>query len=313
MGWLTRRIPASVKQRVPVVRERDALRQRVNELQVQLDHERGLHPGEPGLHGVYVGGNRMLISTIWGGRLLIPSDDLSLMPELVAYGTYDRPFTAYVQRCIKPGDTVIDVGAHVGLFTLLLAYQVWDSGRVVAYEPSPRMLELLRDNVSMGWLNDRVEIVPKAAASTSGSRPFLAPARYTTTGSLQPVKHLLSTEDRVDKLDRIEVETEPLDVHFGRFEQVALVKLDVEGAENQVLSGMEQLLESGVVKRVSFEISREHIGDDWENFTERLQRFEHDGWTFSTISEAGEPEPIALTDVFERGRFSQVLMRRGNI
>jgi FkbM family methyltransferase len=313
MGWLTRRIPRSVKQRVPVVRERDALRERVNELQAKLDPEHASHLGEPGLHGVYVGGNRMLISTIWGGRLLIPSDDLSLMPELVAYGTYDRPFTAYVQRCIKPGDTVIDVGAHVGLFTLLLAYQVWESGRVVAYEPSPRMLELLRDNVSMAWLNDRVEIVPKAAASTSGSRPFLAPTRYTMTGSLQPVEHLLSTEDRVDNLERVEVEAEPLDVHVGRFEQVALVKLDVEGAENHVLAGMEQLLASGVVKRVSFEVSRAHIGDDWENFTERLQRFEHNGWTFSTISEAGEPEPIALTHVFERGRFSQVLMRRGNI
>jgi FkbM family methyltransferase len=255
----------------------------------------------------------MLISTIWGGRLLIPSDDLSLMPELVAYGTYDRPFTAYVQRYIQPGDTVIDVGAHVGLFTLLLAYQVWEPGRVVAYEPSPRMLELLRDNVSMGWLNDRVEIVPKAAASTSGSRLFLAPARYTMTGSLQPVEHLLSTQDRVDNLDRVEVETEPLDVHLGRFEQVALVKIDVEGAENQVLAGMEQLLASGVVKRVSFEISKAHIGDDWENFTKRLHRFERGGWTFSTISEAGEPEPVALTNVFERGRFSQIVMQRENV
>jgi hypothetical protein len=94
---------------------------------------------------------------------------------------------------------------------------------------------------------------------------------------------------------------------------VALVKVDVEGAENQVLVGMEQLLASGVVKRVSFEISRAHMGDDWENLTERLKRFEHDGWMFSTISEAGEPEPIALTDVFERGRFSQILMQRENV
>jgi FkbM family methyltransferase len=313
VGWLTGRIPASMKQRVAVVRERDALRQRVNELQAQLDHECASQPSVSDLHGVYVGAQRMLISTIWGGRLLIPSDDLSLMPELVAYGTYDRPFTAYVQRCIKPGDTVIDVGAHVGLFTLLLAYQVAESGRVVAYEPSPRMLELLRDNVSMGWLNDRVEIVPKAVASTSGSRPFLAPARYTATGSLQQVEHLLSTEDRVDKVDRVEVETEPLDVHFGRFQQVALVKIDVEGAENQVLAGMGQLLASGVVTRVSFEISRAHIGDEWENFTERLQHLERDGWTFSRISDLGEPEPISLTAVLERGRFSQILMQRESL
>jgi FkbM family methyltransferase len=299
-----------VKRRVPVVRERDALRASVRELEAALDQDRSAQSGATGLHGTYVGGNRMLISTTWGGRLLVPADDISLMPELVANGTYDAPFTAFVQRNIKPGDTVIDVGAHVGLFTLLLAYSVWDTGRVIAYEPCPRMLELLRDNVGMGWLGDRVEIVAKAAAATSGSLSFLAPTRYTMTGSLRPVEHLLTTQDRVDTVDRIEVEAEPIDVHVGRFEQIDLIKIDVEGAENQVFTGMEQLLASGVVRRVSFELAREHMGDEWKPFTERLRGLEADGWTFSTISDTGEPQPIALRTVFERGRFSHVLMQR---
>lgn len=310
MGWLTRRVPASVKRRVPVVRERDALRASVRDLEAALDQERALHSATAGVHGTYVGGGRMLISTTWGGRLLVPADDLTLMPELVARGTYDAPFTAFVQRHIKPGDTVIDVGANVGLFTLLLAYQVWETGRVIAYEPSPRMLELLRDNVAMSWLSDRVEIVPKAAAAAGGSLPFIAPKRYSMTGSLRPVEHLLTREDRVDTLDRLEVEAEPLDVHIGRFERIDLIKVDVEGAEDQVFAGMEQLLGSGVVKRVSFEVAREWIGDEWKSFTERLRRFERDGWLFSTISDTGEPEPISLSSVFERGRFSQVLMHR---
>jgi FkbM family methyltransferase len=299
-----------VKRRVPVVRERDALRATVRELEAALDQDRSAQSGATGLHGTYVGGNRMLISTTWGGRLLVPADDISLMPELVANGTYDAPFTAFVQRNIKPGDTVIDVGAHVGLFTLLLAYNVWDTGRVIAYEPCPRMLELLRDNVGMGWLGDRVEIVAKAAAATSGTLSFLAPTRYTMTGSLRPVEHLLTTQDRVDTVDRIEVEAEPIDVHVGRFEQIDLIKIDVEGAENQVFTGMEQLLASGVIRRVSFELAREHMGDEWKPFTERLRGLEADGWTFSTISDTGEPQPIALRTVFERGRFSHVLMQR---
>lgn len=282
----------------------------MRELEAALDQDRSAQSGATGLHGTYVGGNRMLISTTWGGRLLVPADDISLMPELVANGTYDAPFTAFVQRNIKPGDTVIDVGAHVGLFTLLLAYSVWDTGRVIAYEPCPRMLELLRDNVGMGWLGDRVEIVAKAAAATSGSLSFLAPTRYTMTGSLRPVEHLLTTQDRVDTVDRIEVEAEPIDVHVGRFEQIDLIKIDVEGAENQVFTGMEQLLASGVVRRVSFELAREHMGDEWTPFTERLRGLEADGWTFSTISDTGEPQPIALRTVFERGRFSHVLMQR---
>jgi FkbM family methyltransferase len=299
-----------VKRRVPVVRERDALRASVRELEAALGQDRSAQSGATGLHGTYVGDNRMLISTTWGGRLLVPADDISLMPELVANGTYDAPFTAFVQRHIKPGDTVIDVGAHVGLFTLLLAYSVWDTGRVIAYEPCPRMLELLRDNVGMGWLGDRVEIVAKAAAATSGSLSFLAPTRYTMTGSLRPVEHLLTTQDRIDTVDRIEVEAEPIDVHVGRFEQIDLIKIDVEGAENQVFTGMEQLLASGVVRRVSFELAREHMGDEWKPFTERLRGLEAGGWTFSTISDTGEPQPIALRTVFERGRFSHVLMQR---
>lgn len=282
----------------------------MRELEAALDQDRSAQSGATGLHGTYVGGNRMLISTTWGGRLLVPADDISLMPELVANGTYDAPFTAFVQRNIKPGDTVIDVGAHVGLFTLLLAYSVWDTGRVIAYEPCPRMLELLRDNVGMGWLGDRVEIVAKAAAATSGSLSFLAPTRYTMTGSLRPLEHLLTTQDRLDTVDRIEVEAEPIDVHVGRFEQIDLIKIDVEGAENQVFTGMEQLLASGVVRRVSFELAREHMGDEWTPFTERLRGLEADGWTFSTISDTGEPQPIALRTVFERGRFSHVLMQR---
>jgi FkbM family methyltransferase len=310
MRSLTRRLPPSVKRLAPVVRERDALRGQVDELRARLAEEQQRPPVTSGLHGTYVGDERMLVATGWGGRLLLPSDDLSLMPELVAHGTYDVPFTSFVQRHVRPGDTVIDVGANVGLFTILLGYQVWEMGRVIAYEASPRMLDLLRHNVAMNWLDDRIEIVPKAAAATSGTLPFLVPQRYAMTGSLQPVEHLLATENRGDTLERIDVDAEPLDVLVGRHERIALIKIDVEGAEEQVFAGMEGLLASGVVDCVSFEVAREWIGADWESFTQRLSALKGQGWTFNTLSEAGLPEPIALPALFERGRFSQILMQR---
>jgi hypothetical protein len=74
---------------------------------------------------------------------------------------------------------------------------------------------------------------------------------------------------------------------------------------------MDGLLESGVVRRVSLEIARSHIGDDWQPFSERLLRLRAAGWNFSTISDAGEPEPTSLEDLFERAQVSQVLMTRG--
>jgi hypothetical protein len=73
---------------------------------------------------------------------------------------------------------------------------------------------------------------------------------------------------------------------------------------------MEQLLASGAVRRVSFEVARELMGDDWEPFAERLRRFADKGWELCTISDSGEPAPISLAAILERGRFSRVLMRR---
>jgi FkbM family methyltransferase len=270
-------------------------------------------PPHSGLHGTYAGGDRMLVATTWGGRLLVPADDLSLMPELVARGTYDVPFTAFVQRHLRPGDVAVDVGAHVGLFTLLMAYQVWEHGRVIAYEPNPRLLALLRDNVSMNWLDDRVEIVPRAVAATERRVELRAPRRFHMLGTIRsPDDDVLLSGHRTDTVDTIEVETEPLDARIGRIERIDLVKVDVEGAEEQVFAGMSELLRAGVVQRVCFELVRSSLGDDWEPFARRLKALEADGWRFATLTEAGVPEHAGLDALLDRGWWSQVLMLRGD-
>lgn len=265
-------------------------------------------PAPHGLHGTYVGDGRVLVAPLWGGRIHAASGDLSLTPELVAHGTYDTPFTNFIQKHINPGDVVFDVGANIGLFTILLGYQVWERGKVIAYEANPRVLPILRDNVAMNWFFDRVEIVPKAAAAEVGKLLFLVPSRFDSCGSLMPIEHLLSTEDRRSEIERVEVDTEPLDIHAGRFERIDLIKVDVEGAEERVFAGMEALLGSGVVRRVSFEIARSHIGADWEPFSRRLRGLRDAGWSFSTISESGEPEPASLGALFDRPQISQVLI-----
>ena len=262
------------------------------------------------LHGTYVGAGRVLVAPTWGGRLMLSSSDLSLMPDLVVHGTYDVPFTAFVREHIQPGDVAIDVGANVGLFTLLLAYEVWERGRVIAYEPSPLNLQLLRDNVAMNWLDDRVEIVPKAAAARPGRVELLAPQRFHGLASIQPLDAALVSRHRIDDVERIEVDAEPLDRHVGRFERIDLVKIDVEGAEAQVFAGMANLLESGVVRRVCFEMTRPLVGDDWDGFARRLKALEAKGWRFATIPESGIPEPAALDALLERGWWSQVAMLR---
>jgi FkbM family methyltransferase len=264
----------------------------------------------PPLHGTYVGNNRVLVRMVWGGRLLVPGDDLSHLPELVADGVYDVPFTTFLQREIKPGDTVVDVGANIGIFTILAGYQVWEMGRVISYEANPANVAVLRDNVSLNWLSDRIEVVPRAAGAEAGTLPFLAPQRFGGSGSLQPVEHLLVTDDRRDTVERLDVEVEPLDDRIAGLERIDLVKIDVEGGEEQVFAGMEGTLASGAVRRVCFELAREWLGDDWAPFTGRLRGLAAAGWAFATIPASGIPEPTPLEALLERGHVSQVLMAR---
>lgn len=285
------------------------LRARLERIETQLAQT---SQPEVGLHGTYVGDGRVLVGTTWGGRLLVPADDLSLMPELVVRGTYDVPFTAFVQHHVRPGDVAIDVGANVGLFTLLLAYQVWDRGRVVAYEPNPQLVPLLRDNVAMNWLDDRVDIVPRAAAAGPGRAHLLMPQRFHMLSSIHAGEDLLVSGQRRHAVESVEVETEPLDAWLGRLERIDLLKVDAEGAEEQVFAGMTGLLESRVVRRVCFEMIRPSLAEDWEPFARRLKALESRDWRFATLTDSGALEPAELDGLLDRGWWSQVVMFRGD-
>jgi uncharacterized YccA/Bax inhibitor family protein len=99
------------------------------------------------MRGTYIGGQRMLVVTVYGGKLIIPSMDLSLSPELIISGSLELPLTKYLIKNIKQGFTVFDIGANLGYFTVLLGMLVGPTGKVFAYEPNPYLNSLLFDNL----------------------------------------------------------------------------------------------------------------------------------------------------------------------
>src|SRR4051794_36295054 len=75
------------------------------------------------------------VVTVHGCRMhLDPTDDLSLS----AVGIFERHITALIQREVRPGGRVLDIGAHIGYYTVLCAQLVGPTGHVWAFEPSPR-------------------------------------------------------------------------------------------------------------------------------------------------------------------------------
>lgn len=268
----------------------------------------------PGGHrATYVGGDRLLVSTTWGGKLFMAASDLSLTPEVVHDGNYDEPFTRFLQRTLRPGDVAFDVGANVGLFTLLMARLVGGSGRVVAYEAAPGNVALLRDNVAMNYLTGWVDVVAKAAAASAGSVPFFCTTRFRGNGSTIAHDAAYHQQFAVDGQERIEVDAEPLDVHHGRFPAIRLVKIDVEGGEEQVFAGMTALLASGTVERVCFELLRERLAGHWEPHAARLRALVAAGWSVATLDAEGALVPQDIEHILAVGAFPQVVLGRPGI
>ncbi|HEX7155022.1 MAG TPA: FkbM family methyltransferase [Thermoanaerobaculia bacterium] len=135
-------------------------------------------------------------------------------------GTYERDAQQTFAAHIKPGDVVYDIGANVGFFTLLAARLAGDGGHVYAFEPLPRNLTFLRRHLTLNRLTN-VTVLPLAVAAAPGVARFQEGSNP-SMGGLAPEGTL---EVETSSLDA-------LDLRPPRF-----MKIDVEGAESEVLAG----------------------------------------------------------------------------
>jgi FkbM family methyltransferase len=140
---------------------------------------------------------------------------------------------AIIDAVVRPGDTVVDVGANIGAIAAYAATRVGPSGRVLAIEPADDNLAVLRENLQVNHL-DQVTVIAGAAGRGRESREFYLRGDLSAVNSLFPE----SCYAEVTQVSRVEVM--PLDAVIEG--PVALVKIDVEGAELDVLAGMPRLL-----------------------------------------------------------------------
>jgi FkbM family methyltransferase len=136
----------------------------------------------------------------------------------------------------KEGDTVIDIGAHIGRYTITSSKQVGDSGKVVAIEADPNNFQLLKRNIE---LNNLTNVLPLnyAVFSTKTKMKLyeqLASAKYNSLMLARAAESKNYVEVNADTLDNI--------LNQNGVNQVNWIKIDVEGAEFEVLKGSTETL-----------------------------------------------------------------------
>jgi FkbM family methyltransferase len=257
----------------------------------------------------YVGNGRLLVRTRWGAPLLAPADDLSITPSLVLHGGFEQPLERYLLRTLRQGDRVMDLGANFGVHTVLMAHRVGPTGHVLAYEAVPDLAALLRDNLTMNTVMPHCTVVERAAWSGRATLRFTATAKYRGNGSIRPKDADYLARYGADLFTEITVDAESPAEHamLGPF---ALVKMDVEGAEPEVLTGMDALIRAGQVRRIVLEYLDWVLGQDAERrLLAILGDYERTlGARFARLDEHGTPVAMSLEAIEAHGALPEVLV-----
>jgi len=190
-----------------------------------LDNVRIVHA----FHGQILRRLRPDSVTVFGKRLYL--DDADSL-NLSIHGEHEPDTTALLESLVRNGDTALDIGAHIGYFTLLMAGLTGESGRVIAFEAHPDNAALLLKTIAESGYS-QVVIENKAVTSRTGPLHLFA-AREGT------VDH--RTIDVLEGLGRIGIEGVALDDYFPAHAKVDVIKMDIQGAEGHALLGMKRLI-----------------------------------------------------------------------
>jgi FkbM family methyltransferase len=154
--------------------------------------------------------------------------------------SFEKETWRFVRQIMKPRDIFIDVGAHVGVYTIPIAKIVGPYGRVLAIEPSPISLFLIR-SIELNSL-DNVVVIRKAAYETSRIVSFNYDQRRSGISQIDGISPI----DWSNGKHALNVEVEPLDMIANEYlaseARIRLLKIDAEGAEVGVLKGANSTL-----------------------------------------------------------------------
>jgi FkbM family methyltransferase len=155
-------------------------------------------------------------------------------------GAYDDDDIAFFKACLPPDGLMLDIGANVGLITIPLGRHLRQGGRLISFEPVPSNARALRDNVVLNDLSNVVDVREHALGHTDGT---LSIGRETGTGA--GTGNAFTRESALGIAEPLEWTVVPLHrlddvLQFPAITRLDLIKMDVEGAELDVLRGARQ-------------------------------------------------------------------------
>mgnify|MGYP000344834382 CR=1 FL=1 len=184
--------------------------------------------------------------------IFVDAEGFRYHAEIQDWWRFAKPFEPLTREFLvknaEENDVFLDVGAHIGIYTVRLAEIV---RRVIALEPEPRNYRFLLRNVIINGVNDRVVVLPIAASDRDGYA-YLCIKRSSGAHSLEEAKSCVK---------RVKVIIMNIDtlLRILNVDRVDMVKIDVEGHEDKVVKGMTNLLDRNPPRVIVLETKKENL------------------------------------------------------
>jgi len=163
-------------------------------------------------------------------KIYVELDDWAIGARIALKRSYETHVSHTMRALLKPSMVMVDVGANIGYYSLLAAQRVGPTGKVIAFEPGTRSVQLLKQSATANHFAN-IEIHQMAVADQNGEVTF---SLDDSNGGIHRGQLGVSA---------VLVPAIKLDDFLQAIPKIDLVKIDIEGAEGLAILGMRQLLQ----------------------------------------------------------------------
>jgi FkbM family methyltransferase len=257
----------------------------------------------------YMGDDIVLTKSYFNVMYLVYSHDSIVAPYLIKNAVYETELTKYLLNNIKADSVFVDVGANIGYYTCLANKKIF-SGKVFAFEPNELAFRLLQRNVMINWPNCPVSVENVAVGKCKGE-VYFKNYKYRFVNS-----QILAGEEEgeINTGEITRVPVIPLDEYFPRDQRIDFLKVDVEGAELDVLMGAKITIANNPHLKILMEWSVDQLKNQNTNPIDVLRFLSGHGFMPSQLDwKDGSSTPITYEFIERKEYICSVLFEKHKI
>lgn len=175
---------------------------------------------------------RYLCKKVNNYKMYLDLQDPGISRSLILFGTRELDHKIILEKVLAPGMRVFDIGANIGYYVLMEKSLIRDEGEIIAIEPSPSNIDLLKKNLKLNN-QSKVTVLPGAVSSSSGNKKFFL-AEHSNLNTFHPE----GSAGQFMSGKTITVQTYTVSELADKYGAPDLIRMDVEGHEVDVIYGM---------------------------------------------------------------------------